>query len=471
MAPTRLAAGDGDGTVSVVLTVAADGITLQTAIVQGATAGSLQLSPTGSSALLSNGGQLQVITGLPGSPAGVAFWWMCAVFGRILGAGGKRRWAVGRRRIRRLFGIRLWRGRTSDHVAGAVRRDGDRVFPRNRRSGRYDRYANCEDFQYRRYAFVEFTTIFASAGHRRPPRESPIALALTSDNAHRGSGIDGAGWRYRSGGFGEWRGQHRDLRMLLAAGIDGTRRVRFPAQWSRRRIGEGLRRGLGERMVRAPCARQHARRPAVTIRRVAVLLVLAALGALAAFGQLTPSPLPNVFGCTPPNGTTSCAVLNVAFPSTQLVVPPSTPAGTTWSISGGNAPPGLGVNGTTGVFSGTPTQAGLVHVSPITCRLLASSTILASQSYSIAIQSNRLFLTITQPQVLPNGVVGAAITPATFTATGGVPFVGGSGSYQWSIAPGSQAARSRAIDPNLGIIGATAGADRSAAARSPSRSA
>lgn len=57
----------------VVLTVAADGVTLQTATVQGAAAGSLQLSPNGSSALISHGGALQVIGGLPASPAIVSF--------------------------------------------------------------------------------------------------------------------------------------------------------------------------------------------------------------------------------------------------------------------------------------------------------------------------------------------------------------------------------------------------------------
>ncbi len=53
----------------VVLTVAADGVTLQTATVPGATAGNLQLSPNGTSAVISNGGALQVIGGLPNSPS------------------------------------------------------------------------------------------------------------------------------------------------------------------------------------------------------------------------------------------------------------------------------------------------------------------------------------------------------------------------------------------------------------------
>ena len=53
----------------VVLTVAADGVTLQTATVQGAAAGSLQLSPNGSSALISHGGALQVIGGQAARPA------------------------------------------------------------------------------------------------------------------------------------------------------------------------------------------------------------------------------------------------------------------------------------------------------------------------------------------------------------------------------------------------------------------
>jgi hypothetical protein len=53
----------------VVVTVASDGVTLQLATIPGAIDGNLQLSPNGSSGLVSSGGQLQVITGLPGSPA------------------------------------------------------------------------------------------------------------------------------------------------------------------------------------------------------------------------------------------------------------------------------------------------------------------------------------------------------------------------------------------------------------------
>lgn len=56
----------------VVVTLAADGMTFQTGIVQGAAAGNLQFSPNGSSALISNGGELQVIGGLPASPAVVS---------------------------------------------------------------------------------------------------------------------------------------------------------------------------------------------------------------------------------------------------------------------------------------------------------------------------------------------------------------------------------------------------------------
>ena len=48
-------------------------MTVQTATVAGAAAGTLQLSPNGSSALISNGGQMQVIGGLPASPAVVSF--------------------------------------------------------------------------------------------------------------------------------------------------------------------------------------------------------------------------------------------------------------------------------------------------------------------------------------------------------------------------------------------------------------
>jgi hypothetical protein len=60
-----------DGNAAVV-TVAADGVSLQTDVIAGAIAGDVQLSPNGRAGLIASGGQLQVVTGLPGSASAQA---------------------------------------------------------------------------------------------------------------------------------------------------------------------------------------------------------------------------------------------------------------------------------------------------------------------------------------------------------------------------------------------------------------
>jgi hypothetical protein len=60
-----------DGNVWVV-TVDADGVTLDTAQIAGAGVGNIQMSPNGSAALIVSGAQLQVVTGLPASPSAQA---------------------------------------------------------------------------------------------------------------------------------------------------------------------------------------------------------------------------------------------------------------------------------------------------------------------------------------------------------------------------------------------------------------
>jgi hypothetical protein len=160
-----------------VLTVAADGATLQTATVQGAAAGNLQLSPNGSSALISNGGALQVIGGLPASPA-VVNSTDVSYLGTpsALAVSDDAQWAAG------VFG----------GVVNAIGLAG--VVPLPAPAGvtaiaffhGSDDLAATTAVQIVQISNIGGTptasTIFGSADTPAPP-ESPIALALTSDNA------------------------------------------------------------------------------------------------------------------------------------------------------------------------------------------------------------------------------------------------------------------------------------------------
>ncbi len=165
------------GTV-VVVTVAADGITLQTAIVQGAAAGNLLLSPSGTSALISNGGELQVIGGLPASPAvvssaNVSFLgnasalavsddaqWTAGVFGGSVNAIGSAGQVIPLPAPAGVTAIAFFHGTDNLAVTTAVQ---------------VLQISNLG-------ATPAVSTIFGSADTPLPA-QSPIALALTADNS------------------------------------------------------------------------------------------------------------------------------------------------------------------------------------------------------------------------------------------------------------------------------------------------
>lgn len=117
----------------------------------------------------------------------------------------------------------------------------------------------------------------------------------------------------------------------------------------------------------------------------------------------------------------------------------------TWTIQNGVLPPGVSLNGSTGVLSGTPTTVG---VFPITVRVTDSSALFDEERLSIRINAAPIPPRITTTR-LPDGTVGNSYS-TTVVATGGT------GAPTWSVNAG-------ALPPGLtldGVTGAIAGTPR-----------
>jgi hypothetical protein len=138
-------------------------------------------------------------------------------------------------------------------------------------------------------------------------------------------------------------------------------------------------------------------------------------------------------GCGGDSGPTPADVNNGPPPGSLTITTTSLPSGTvnqaysqpvqatggtgtlTWSISAGTLPPGLNLNQTTGVISGTPTLAG---PSSFTVRVADAGGQEDTQDLSITINLlNPPNITTTTP--LPGGTVGQPYNQ-TLQATGGV---------------------------------------------------
>ena len=96
----------------------------------------------------------------------------------------------------------------------------------------------------------------------------------------------------------------------------------------------------------------------------------------------------------------------------------------TFAVTGGTLPPGLSLNQSTGVISGTP-NSGASSSFTITATDQAQAA--TSQTYSLAVRSTAITITTTS---LPSATVGVAYSQ-TLAATGGKP------PYAWSITSGA----------------------------------
>ncbi|HEX8837838.1 MAG TPA: putative Ig domain-containing protein [Candidatus Acidoferrum sp.] len=134
----------------------------------------------------------------------------------------------------------------------------------------------------------------------------------------------------------------------------------------------------------------------------------------------------------------------------------------TWSIVSGSLPPGLSLNTSTGVISGTPTasaQSLSVHamtagtptpvVYSFTAKMVDSGSPQLTAQAALSISNTPSPLSITTSS-LSNGAVGAAYSQ-TLTASGGT------GTYTWSLQSGSVLPAGLALSPSGVISGIPTG--------------
>jgi hypothetical protein len=138
-------------------------------------------------------------------------------------------------------------------------------------------------------------------------------------------------------------------------------------------------------------------------------------------------------------------ILNQAY-SQKLTTNAPTDISVLWSITGtGQLPPGLALGQTTGVISGTATNAG-VYTFTVTATEQTTSTTsppTASQTYTLRVTGSTLSIVETNLPVAAQG------SPYSVTLTG----VGGVTPYQWTF--GNTNTIGLTIDPNTGTISGT----------------
>ena len=157
---------------------------------------------------------------------------------------------------------------------------------------------------------------------------------------------------------------------------------------------------------------------AVSYSGVALVLtfLLAACGG--GGGSSTPLGPPAISTSSLPQGSVN-AFYTASLTATGGQAPYS------WSVTQGNLPAGLTLNGATGVISGTPTTLGTAS---FTVQVRDSQPTPASAQANLSIAITNSFKVTTSE--LPNGTVGTPYQ-ATLSAGGGVP------PYTWSLVSGS----------------------------------
>jgi hypothetical protein len=148
---------------------------------------------------------------------------------------------------------------------------------------------------------------------------------------------------------------------------------------------------------------------------------------------------------------TQMSVTTSALPNGQVNTPYSATLNAaggvppyTWSLTGGALPPGLSLDASTGVISGTPTAS--TSGGQLTFTVADASRPPAIMSATLALTIAPSSLSITT-QSLPSAQVGAAYS-VTLTATGGTP------PYTWSVTAGTLPA-GLSLNPATGVISGT----------------